>query len=76
MARGRRLVGQLMLVLAVTVGAFGGAKLGLLGTREVAANHNFGDVPTGAFYHAFVEYLSQSGVTAGCGAGLFCLSKR
>ena len=67
-----RLFGRVVLVLAVFVAGYLGAKLGLLGTREVGASHNFSDVPPGAFYHAFVEYLAQSGVTAGCGAGLFC----
>jgi hypothetical protein len=72
MACGRRYLGHLVLVLAVMAAAFVGAKLGLLGTREVAASHNFADVPSNAFYHTFVEYLGQSGVTAGCGPGLFC----
>lgn len=51
---------------------FVGAKLGLLGTRDVAASQNFNDVPPGAFYHDFVDYLAQSGITAGCGPGQFC----
>jgi hypothetical protein len=72
MARGRRLLGRLVLMLAVMAAAFVGAKLGLLGTREVGADHNFADVPSSIFYHDFVDYLAQSGVTAGCGAGLFC----
>jgi hypothetical protein len=72
MPRGRRFLGQLVFVLSVMAAAFVGAKLGLLGTREVGASHTFADVPTGAFYHAFVDYLSRSGVTAGCGAGQYC----
>ena len=67
-----RLLGRVVLILAVFAAGYLGAKLGLLGTREVGASHNFNDVPPGAFYHAFVEYLAQSGVTAGCGAGQFC----
>jgi hypothetical protein len=72
MARSRRLLGQVLLVLAVMAAGFVGAKLGLLGTRDVAASHNFNDVPPGAFYHDFVDYLAQSGITAGCGPGQFC----
>jgi hypothetical protein len=72
MARGRRLLGQLVLVLAMMAAGFVGAKLGLLGTREVGASHNFADVPPGAFYHDFVQFLVDNGITAGCGPGLFC----
>ena len=72
MTRGRRLVGQVVLVLAVTAGAFVGAKLGMLGTREVGASHNLSDVPDSAFYHDFVQFLVDHGITVGCGPGLFC----
>ena len=72
MTRGRRLLGQVVLVLAVTAGAFVGAKLGLLGTREVGASHNFSDVPTAVFYHDFVQFLVDNGITAGCAPSLFC----
>jgi hypothetical protein len=66
MARGRRLLGQLVLVLVVMAAGFVGAKLGMLGTREVGASHNFNDVPDSAFYHAFVQFLVDNGITAGC----------
>jgi hypothetical protein len=72
MARGRRLLGQLALVLAVMAAAFTGGRLGLLGTRDVGASHNFSDVPDSAFYHNFVQFLKDNGITAGCGSGLFC----
>jgi S-layer homology domain len=72
MARGRMLLGRLGLVLAVVTGAFVGAKLGLLDTREVRASHNFGDVPDSAFFHDFVDFLVDHNLTAGCGAGQFC----
>jgi hypothetical protein len=72
MARGRKFLGQLVLVLAVMAAAFVGAKLGLVGTREVGASHNFNDVPPGAFYHDFVQFLVDNGITAGCGPGQFC----
>ena len=36
------------------------------------ASHNFSDVPDSAFYHDFVQFLVDNGITAGCGAGLFC----
>jgi hypothetical protein len=72
MGRGRRFLGQVVLVLAVMAAAFVGARLGLLGTQDAGASHNFGDVPTGAFYHDFVQFLVDNGITAGCGPGLFC----
>jgi hypothetical protein len=72
MARGRRLFGQLVLVVVVMTSAFVGAKLGLLGTREVGASHNFNDVPPGAFFHDFVDFLVNTGITAGCGPLLYC----
>jgi hypothetical protein len=49
-----------------------GAKLGPLKTREVSVSHNFGDVPDDAFFHDFVGFLVDQGLTAGCGLGLFC----
>ena len=72
MPRGRRLLGQLVLVLAMMGAAFVGTKLGMLGTREVAASHNFSDVPDSAFYHDFVQFLVDNGITVGCAPGLFC----
>ena len=72
MARGRRFLGRVVLVLAVMAAAFVGARLGLLGTRDAGASHNFSDVPPGAFYHAAVDFLVGNGITSGCGAGLFC----
>ena len=72
MARGRRFLGQVVLVLAVMAAAFVGARLGLLGTRVAGASHNFNDVPPGAFYHDAVDFLVANGITSGCGAGLFC----
>ena len=67
MTRGRRLFGHVVLVLVVMTAAFVGARLGLLGTREVGASHNFNDVPPGVFYHDFVQFLVDNGITAGCG---------
>jgi S-layer homology domain len=72
MTRGRRFLGQLVLVLVVMAAAFVGAKLGMLGTREVGASHNFSDVPDSAFYHDFVQFLVDNGITAGCAPSLFC----
>jgi hypothetical protein len=46
-----------------------------LGGRVVTlANHNFSDVPNSAFYHDFVDFLVQNGITAGCSANppLYC----
>jgi hypothetical protein len=59
-------------VLVVAASGFVGGKLGLLTDRVARASHNFSDVPDGAFYHAFVDYLARSGVTAGCAVGLYC----
>ena len=72
MTRGRRLFGHVVLVLVVMTAAFVGARLGLLGTREVGASHNFNDVPPGVFYHDFVQFLVDNGITSGCGGGRFC----
>ena len=36
------------------------------------ANHNFADVPNSAFYHDFVDFLVQNGITGGCGGGQYC----
>jgi hypothetical protein len=38
----------------------------------VAANHQFGDVATGASYHDEVEALVGAGITSGCGSGNYC----
>jgi len=41
--------------------------------RGVAlANHNFSDVPNSVFYHDFVDFLVQNGITGGCGGGQYC----
>jgi hypothetical protein len=58
MAHGRRLLGRLVLVLAVTGG--------VVAAREVGASHNFPDVPPGSFYHDFVQFLVDNGITSGC----------
>jgi hypothetical protein len=44
MARGRGLFGQVVLMLALMAAAFVGARLGLLGTQDAGASHDFGDV--------------------------------
>jgi hypothetical protein len=51
-----------------------GAKLGLLGTRDARASHNFADVPDSAFYHDFVQFLVDAGITSGCSVAppLYC----
>src|SRR5262245_49215474 len=70
----RRFLGWVLLVLAVTAGAFVGAKLGLLDTSAVGASHNFSDVPDSAFFHDFVDFLVQNGITSGCSTSpaLYC----
>lgn len=44
----------------------------LLVPALVAANHQFGDVPTGASYHDEVQDLVGAGITSGCGGGNYC----
>jgi hypothetical protein len=58
----------------VFVAGYLGAKLGMLGTREVGASHNFSDVPDSAFYHDFVQFLVDAGITSGCSVAppLYC----
>ena len=69
-----RLLGRIVLILAVFVAGYLGAKLGMLGTREVGASHNFSDVPDSAFYHDFVQFLVDAGITSGCSVAppLYC----
>jgi hypothetical protein len=43
-----------------------------LQVRPAPAEATFNDVPTGHPLHQFVEALAYSGITAGCGSGLFC----
>jgi hypothetical protein len=61
-------------VLAVMAAAFVGAKLGLLTTRDARASHNFSDVPDSVFYHDFVQFLVDAGITSGCSVAppLYC----
>lgn len=40
----------------------------------VLASHQFSDVSTGSAFHADIDALVDSGVTAGCGGGRFCPS--
>jgi len=72
MSSWRRLVGRLLLLVAVFVAGYLGATMGWLGTQEVGASHQFADVPDSAFYHNFVDFLVDNGITSGCGGGLFC----
>lgn len=44
----------------------------LSGPGVAWANHNFSDVPNSAFYHDFVDFLVQNGITVGCGGGQYC----
>jgi hypothetical protein len=48
------------------------AAMGLCVPAVAVASHNFSDVPPGAGYHDFVDFLVQNGITSGCGAGVFC----
>jgi len=41
----------------------------------VLANHQFTDVPTTSPFHADIDALVNSGVTAGCGGGKYCPGK-
>ncbi len=45
----------------------------ILSTSVIAlGSHLFSDVPTAAFYHNAVEWISNRGITAGCGGSLYC----
>jgi hypothetical protein len=57
---------------AVFVAAYGSATLGWLDPRNAGATHNFSDVPDNAFFHAFVQFLVDNGITGGCENGHFC----
>ena len=48
------------------------AVAGLCVPAVALANHQFSDVPTGASYHDFVDFLVDNGITTGCGAGTYC----
>ena len=43
-----------------------------VGVGVTRASHNFSDVPDSAFYHDFVDFLVDNGITAGCGGGRYC----
>ena len=60
---------SLLVVLGLMVLVIAG---GVLGLRAARANHDFVDVPDSAFYHDFVSFLVENGITSGCGGGNFC----
>jgi hypothetical protein len=47
-------------------------KLGRAYLPPPASGAAFADVPAGAFAAAWIEDLADSGISAGCGAGLYC----
>ena len=61
-----RLCAALLVLGALLAAAF------LSGRGVALASHNFADVPNSAFYHDFVDFLVQNGLTGGCGGGLYC----
>jgi hypothetical protein len=61
-----RLCAALLVLGALLAAAF------LSGRGVALASHNFADVPNSAFYHDFVDFLVQNGITSGCGGGLYC----
>lgn len=46
----------------------------LSGGGVAVADHNFSDVPDSAFYHDFVDFLVNNGITGGCSVAppLYC----
>jgi GAF domain-containing protein len=62
----RRLGSRLVLVLVVFASGYLGARLSLLHAPAAQASHNFGDVPDSAFYHDYVDFLVNNGITSGC----------
>ena len=61
-SRQRRIVTVLVVAIALL----------MLSATMVVANHNFSDVPTGAYYHSAVDWGVDRGLIAGCGSGKFC----
>jgi hypothetical protein len=61
-----RLSAALLVLGALIAAAF------LSGRSVALASHNFSDVPDSAFYHDFVDFLVQNGLTSGCGVALYC----
>jgi len=59
------LSGSLPIVLAI-LAIVGGAP------PDAGADHQFVDVPSGAFHHDAVDFLVDNGITSGCGLGRFC----
>jgi hypothetical protein len=68
----KQLVGRLVLVLVVFASGYLGTRVGMVSAPVAQASHNFGDVPDGVFYHAFVQFLVDNGITSGCAPGQFC----
>ena len=44
----------------------------VLGTGVVLASHQFSDVPNSNEFHGDIDWLADSGITAGCGGTKFC----
>jgi sulfatase-modifying factor enzyme 1 len=63
-------VGRRSAVLLVLGGLIAAALLS--GPGVALASHNFSDVPDSVFYHDFVDFLVQNGITSGCGGGQYC----
>src|SRR5262245_37273673 len=62
----RALVGRMILVVVVFVSGYLGARLGAITTPVAQASHDFNDVPDDAFYHDYVSFLVDHGITSGC----------
>ena len=69
MAAWRRLGRRMGLVCLMLVSGYLGATV-----PTAEANHDFDDVPNSAFYHNFVDFLVDNGITTGCNAAppLYC----
>ena len=44
----------------------------LLMATMVVANHQFSDVPASSPFHSAIDWLSDRGITGGCGGGKYC----
>lgn len=62
----RRLGGRIGLVCVVFAGGYLGADLRMASAPVVEASHQFSDVPDSVFYHDFVDFMVDNGITSGC----------
>jgi S-layer homology domain len=55
-----------------TTAVLGAVMAIVLGTGVVLASHQFSDVPNSNTFHAQIAWLTDNGITGGCGGGKYC----